>query len=41
MCVMLKRYLRKLGMEHNSLPYLQDAYEQRDLQGWANELRFA
>ncbi len=32
--------LRKLGMEHNSLPYLQDAYEQRDLQGWANEAAF-
>ena len=32
--------LRKLGAEHNSLPYLQASYDQRELQGWANEPAF-
>lgn len=36
----VEKDLRKLGMEHNSLPYLQDSYDQRELQGWANESAF-
>ena len=35
-----KKDLRKLGLEHNSFPYLQDSYNQRELQGWANEPAF-
>ncbi|MEC8404604.1 MAG: hypothetical protein VXZ08_00800 [Verrucomicrobiota bacterium] len=32
--------LRKLGSEHNALPYLQRSYDERELQGWANEPAF-
>ncbi|MEC8333111.1 MAG: hypothetical protein VXZ83_03195 [Verrucomicrobiota bacterium] len=35
-----KKDLRKLGREYNSLPYLQESYDQRELQGWANEPAF-
>jgi hypothetical protein len=32
--------LRKLGRDHNALPYLKTSYKNRNMQGWANEKAF-